>query len=350
MIKIDKISIIIPVYNSEKYIEKCLNSIIHQTYKNLEIIVVNDGSSDNSLNIIKNYSKIDKRIKILNQKNEGVSSARNNALKIKTGEYVMFVDSDDWIELNTCEALINEIKKTKSDIVIYNLCKEYKDYKINNPKFNICCDNEDELNQYIRAKIIAPQLKIKGFDIIGLEYACNKLIKSKLIENIFFEMEKQKAIWEDVLFFSKIFEKKCKVLFVNEYFYHYKINSCSASNNINLDILKINEIFYNSLIKLENRNKLINDAIHIRMIHNLRKELTLYIFNKGNKLSIRNRIKLLKKELKKEHFSNSIKAINIRNVKTKLKIYVILFKLHMYFFIYILNKVEQLKKSKKMEE
>jgi len=98
--KTPKITIIIPVYNTEKYVEKCIESIINQTYKNLEIIIVNDGSTDNSYNICKKYCEIDERIILLTQDNQGLSVARNNALDIATGKYVEFVDSDDWIELD----------------------------------------------------------------------------------------------------------------------------------------------------------------------------------------------------------------------------------------------------------
>lgn len=93
----DKITVIIPVYNVENYLERCLKSILYNTYTNLEIICVNDGSTDNSKKILESYSKRDKRVVVINKKNAGVSSARNAGIKIATGEYIAFVDSDDWI-------------------------------------------------------------------------------------------------------------------------------------------------------------------------------------------------------------------------------------------------------------
>lgn len=100
-----KVTIIIPVYNVEKYLEKCLNSVICQTLKDIEIICVNDGSTDNSQQILKEYAQKDERIKIVDKKNGGLSSARNAGLDAATGEYCYFLDSDDWIELNTLEKL-----------------------------------------------------------------------------------------------------------------------------------------------------------------------------------------------------------------------------------------------------
>ena len=99
------ISVIIPIYNVEKYLTKCIESVINQTYKNLEIILVNDGSTDNSKEIIDKYSSIDSRIKVINKKNGGLSDARNVGIELAKGEYITFLDSDDWIELNMYEKL-----------------------------------------------------------------------------------------------------------------------------------------------------------------------------------------------------------------------------------------------------
>ena len=118
-----KVSIIIPVYNVEEYLEKCLNSVINQTLTDIEIICINDGSTDNSLSILENFARNDKRIIILNQENKGQSAARNNGLKIATGEFIGFVDSDDWIDLNYYEVLYNSAKKHEADIAVCGILK-----------------------------------------------------------------------------------------------------------------------------------------------------------------------------------------------------------------------------------
>ena len=112
-----KISVIIPVYGVEKYIRKCLESVINQTYKNLEIIIVNDETKDNSIKIVEEYIK-DPRIRIINKKNEGVAQARNCGLKQATGEYISFIDSDDWLELDLYEKLISNLEN--EDILVFN--------------------------------------------------------------------------------------------------------------------------------------------------------------------------------------------------------------------------------------
>ena len=115
-----KVSVIIPVYNVEKYLRECLDSAINQTLKDIEIICVNDGSTDNSLAILKEYAAKDNRIIIIDQKNQGLSCSRNNAIKVAEGEYILFLDSDDWLRLDTCELLYKKAKKYKLDMLNFS--------------------------------------------------------------------------------------------------------------------------------------------------------------------------------------------------------------------------------------
>ena len=142
-----KISTIIPIFNAEKYLDKCLTSIINQTLKDIEIICVNDGSTDNSLKILKYYSNLDDRIKIINTDNHGQGSARNRALKEAEGEFISFVDADDWIELNSYEILYNMAKKNNLDMLFFKMINyinsteeliktDIYDYKCFENKFN----------------------------------------------------------------------------------------------------------------------------------------------------------------------------------------------------------------------
>ena len=123
-----KVSVIIPVYNVEQYLRECLDSVVNQTLKDIEIICVNDGSTDNSLVILEEYAAKDERIKIVNKENGGLSSARNCAIPLARGEYIGFVDSDDWIDLDFYEKLYNTAKKYKAEIACANL------YRVSNTK------------------------------------------------------------------------------------------------------------------------------------------------------------------------------------------------------------------------
>ena len=123
--KVPKISIIIPIYNMEKYLNECLDSVISQTLKDIEIICINDGSIDNSLAILKEYEKKDKRIKVISHNNKGVSATKNEGLKITTGEYIIFVAPDDFLDLNIYEKCIESILEYKHDILVYQIHFEY---------------------------------------------------------------------------------------------------------------------------------------------------------------------------------------------------------------------------------
>ena len=125
-----KISIIIPVYNVESYIRECLESLINQTYQNLEIILVDDGSTDSSGEICDIYCKKDKRIIVIHKANGGLVSARKAGLRIATGEYATYVDSDDWIDVNTYEELMHLAFKYNPDIIAFDFIKQYSDFKI----------------------------------------------------------------------------------------------------------------------------------------------------------------------------------------------------------------------------
>ena len=120
-----KVSVIVPVYNVGKYLEECLNSIINQTYKDIEMVIVNDGSTDNSLDIIEKFKNKDNRIKLINQINKGVSVARNIGLLNSTGNYIFFVDPDDYIEIDCINKLVEKINIDRSEMVIFNYIKVF---------------------------------------------------------------------------------------------------------------------------------------------------------------------------------------------------------------------------------
>ena len=124
------ISIIVPIYNVELYLRRCVYSLITQTYKKIEIILVDDGSPDRCGEICDEYAKADSRVRVIHKTNGGLSSARNAALDIATGDYIMFVDSDDWIESNCCEELVKKIMEYNADIVAFGLNYVYDSGKI----------------------------------------------------------------------------------------------------------------------------------------------------------------------------------------------------------------------------
>lgn len=166
----DLISVIVPVYNIEKYLPRCIDSILDQTYKNWEAIFVNDGSTDNSLKILEEYKKRDERIKIINKKNAGSGAARNDGIETSKGKYIAFLDSDDWYEKNFLENLYNNLIENNSDVAMCNPKMTYDDTS-KNKKINTYFFNEIELNK-------TPE-KILG--ILEMPVVWNKLYKKEII-------------------------------------------------------------------------------------------------------------------------------------------------------------------------
>src|SRR5699024_8084583 len=161
-----KVSIIVPVYNVEKYLKQALESAVNQTLNDIEIICIDDCSTDNSLNILKEYQLKDNRIKIIEQKeNKGQGVARNLGLNIAEGEYIMFLDPDDWLELNACEIAYNQISKNKNDIVFFGTTNHIEKQ---NKKFNNDIRLQPFLNYFNKTNVKLYEIDvpfIKTFEI-----------------------------------------------------------------------------------------------------------------------------------------------------------------------------------------
>jgi glycosyltransferase involved in cell wall biosynthesis len=222
------ISVIIPVYNVEQHISECLESIVAQTYKNIEIIVVNDGSTDKSEEIIKSYLEKFKNINYIYQENKGVSEARNLGLKNAKGEYILFVDSDDFLDKNMIEKMYNNANKYQSDVVISGHIRFYETQSFKNKIINYD-EYEDNIYNGNQVLDLMLSLKVKG-------YLWDKLFKrDKLVENNF-NLEPNRYI-EDWFPVIKQISKSGTVTFVNEPLYYYRQRNESAMHNINKKLL-----------------------------------------------------------------------------------------------------------------
>ena len=222
-----KVSVIVPIYNVENYIKKCLESLVNQTLNELQIILVNDGSKDKSGNIAKEYAdKFPEKIIYLEKKNGGLSDARNFGIPYAKGEYIAFLDSDDYIDLNAYETMYNKAIEEDSDLVECNFIWEY-DNKIKKD-VRIEYSNKKEMLAFIRV------------------VAWNKLIKRKLIvdKNILFPKGLR---YEDVEFTYKLLPFVNKVSFANDFFVHYMQRKDSIANVQNEKTSQIFDILNNVL-------------------------------------------------------------------------------------------------------
>lgn len=212
------VSTIIPVYNSKKFLRKCLNSVINQTYKNIEIICINDGSTDNSLEILQEYKEKDNRIQTIDIENHGVSYARNLGLEKVTGKYTLFIDSDDYIELNMIEELVNNSKNTNSDLVCCGRRVETTNNKLKQKWLPTKEISNDPMNDYVY--------------FIKFRQVTQKLFKTFIIKdnNLLFDINFNYG--EDCIFLIEYLTHCKTITGIKEAYYHCTINTNSLSRNI----------------------------------------------------------------------------------------------------------------------
>lgn len=220
----DLISIIVPVYKVEKYLSRCLESIVNQTYKNLEIILIDDGSPDNSGKICDEYAEKDSRIKVIHKENSGVSSTRNLGLKKATGDYISFIDSDDWIEFDMYEKMIEVINKENVDLVKCSYIYEYDESskKIENLySESKCIDLKNNKKSYIDFI----------FEGNTLPAMWTFLIKRERIDEISLKFDENLIVGEDLIFVLNLICHCNSIYILNEHLYHYFIHEQSAMNS-----------------------------------------------------------------------------------------------------------------------
>lgn len=244
-----KVSIIVPVYNVEKFISRCLDSLINQTLKDIEIIVINDGTPDNSFDICKEYQKKDNRIKLFSKNNEGLGLTRNFGLKKAKGEFVAFIDSDDFIDLDFYERLYK-------NAIVNNVDAVYGNIRLYNNEGSIlstdCIPFED--NSIISSKsLLNNMLHIKVNDVVNNQFMGMSSVRSIynrkiILENcIDFESER-KYISEDLLFNLDFLNFSNSVSFIHDAYYYYCVNLNSLSHTYRQDRFDKSIVLFNELI------------------------------------------------------------------------------------------------------
>lgn len=216
------ISVIVPVYNVEKYLDECVNSILDQTYSNIEILLIDDGSTDNSPNICDFYEKQDNRVRVIHQQNGGLSLARNIGIEKSQGDFIVFVDSDDYISTDMLEVMINEMKKNieSTSILMCNFVK-FDSYG------NVIKKNNYNLEKEIIDKVSAIDRLIVSKDINYI-VAWGKLYKKEVFDEIRFPLNKQN---EDEFVMHKVYFNCDSIICLDKCFYKYRIRDNSIMNS-----------------------------------------------------------------------------------------------------------------------
>ena len=297
-----KVSVIVPVYNVEPYLDKCLNTLVNQTLKKIEIIIVNDGSKDNSEKIIKKYlKKYPEKIKYIKKANGGLSSARNEGLKYASGEYIGFVDSDDYVSLNTFNLMYKKAKEKNFDLVVCNLNYVYETKtKMVSAGLDKDLENEDEVKKNI---------------VFLYPAVWNKLYKKEILDSLKFK----EGIWyEDVEFNFRVYPRVKSIGYVDKPLIQYVQRESSISKTIDKRLFNYLDNF-NGLIKYYQDNNLYN-----KYYSELEYSYVRYLYATFIKqLSYTNDQELFKEGVKEaiknvqEHFPNYKKNIYLKKFGLK---------------------------------
>lgn len=350
----EKISIIIPVYNAEQYIEKCINSILIQEYKNVEVIVINNGSNDNTLKKLNDLCKKDNRINIINMKQKGVSHARNIGIEHATGEYITFVDADDSVERQMYSVMLKKIIDNKADICFSAYYKVTNNIK----KEELFPWNEMEKIYFDKdiSKKLLPQFigKISKNEKVLLGSVWRILIKSNIAKKIYFN--ENVRIAEDLLYIVGILNNVNKVIMLNIPLYNYVVNANSALMSYKQNYEENNNEFHRNLIlNLEQNNFFDNEENQYRYASN-RVSMYMYMLsniNKKSNMKAKDRIKIIKYYNKKFNSDQYISKGVFKYLNSNQKITYILLKMKLIYItllIFDINKIRyewNIKKVKK---
>lgn len=326
-----KVSIIVPVYNTEIYLKECLESLVNQSLKNIEIIIINDGSTDKSSLIINEYKKIYKNIIVINTNNVGVGAARNLGIKKASGQYITFVDSDDFIEKEMYEVLYKIANNTDSDIVISGINFYYENLEIfNDNKF------ENEIKYYYRKDIL------KNFFMGNVStYSWDKIYKRDIFCMNNLKYSEDTSTGEDIIIAIKAINSCIKVARTNNKLYNYRQREGSITHTYSRDKIADNNRMISEAIKYakENIKDINKDYIIYYEIKNLISMFIEYVkIMNFNRTNIYSNLKDTFGDLGNEILFKDI--LKSKNLKIRDKIRYILFKIKV-FDIYIFWKLNK---------
>lgn len=237
------ISIIVPVYNVEKYLPKCIESLLYQSYKNLEILLIDDGSTDNSGQICKEYAQKDARIVLIQKQNEGVLKTRNLGIELAKGAYIGFIDADDWIEQEMFEKLYHAIQTTSSDI---SICNKYIYDDITKNKFQEFGGLKH--GEYIKEAVLGQYFSIHPSNAMSRNLY-DKLFKADLIKTNYKKVDIRLYYFEDIVLTFFCILDAAKICKLEDAYYYYRQRQDSACHQIDTTYIEQVGIFYNNVLQ-----------------------------------------------------------------------------------------------------
>lgn len=326
-----KVSIVVPIYKVEKYLHRCVDSILNQTYENIEVVLVNDGSPDHCGEIIDEYATADLRVKAVHKKNGGLSDARNAGMKYVIGYYTLFVDSDDWLERNMIEEMVKKSLEYKADVVQSGFYYAYDDYLLFDNHFYskdaspIVLDRQPLMSELVKNE------KVKNF-------AWGKLYKTKIIRDILFE---KGVLFEDVFWAHQVMHRVNKYLILHQPMVYYRQRNDSivaTYTTRNLDIIRglkerhrFIEVFYKELTDESYKIILMTSLMHYNLLLANRQKDKGGEHRRGIQLYIKENYSRVKKAVEKD-----------KQLKKQLRLFIIHPLLNV-FFLFINRVFRKLK-------
>ncbi len=305
----EKISVIVPVYKVEKYLRTCLDSIVRQSYKNLEIILVDDGSPDACGEICDEYAKKDSRIQVIHKENGGLCAARNDGIEAATSEWLLFVDSDDWLDEDYIECLAHNLGE-KTSLNICGAMEEYAD-GTHRKRFGftgVDCIREKNLLQLAQANVVFAQRNyiVEGRRLsFGLSAApWNRLYNRELIMEHGQRFDTQLQAMEDLCFNLHYLEYVTEIYQVEAYGYHYRQVFTGNTKSYRQDRLKVDEKSFHVLDRylLSTDNPYLPDAVNARIVAVFTMNLDRYYLSKANPSSKKEKKRILRETLESERY------------------------------------------------
>lgn len=342
------VSVIVPVYNVEQYLDKCISSIVNQTYKNLEIILVDDGSPDNCPAMCDEWAEKDSRIRVIHKVHSDAGITRNAGIEIANGDYICFCDSDDYIASDTIEKCINKVSKTNAEAVLYGLVSVDKNGKtLNLVNFNIDSFyfEGNQVTEQLLPELISHNFQ-KGEGHNFLFSACLGLFSFKVIKenNIRFPAEKE-IISEDSYFLLQLYSKLQSVVLIPEALYFHFVNTSSLSLTYNADRQERNNLFLKKAIQLIEALNLSNEIKYrLTMLYH---DFTIEALKQtiGTDKQETDKRHIISEILKNPLFKSTLGFNIIKMEKKTIMFFNICAKYKLYYFCYLMLKLKNVRNT-----
>jgi len=326
-----KVSIIVPIYNVEKYLAECIESLCSQTLEDIEIILVDDGSPDNSGAICDEYAQKDTRIKVIHKKNAGVSAARNDGLSIATGDYVIFVDSDDYVPVDAYEKMYAKASEEGADVVLADLYQVKGDKEIYAQFFkeSFMTDDRQFIDGLIEANFYhtyCPMPPESG-PAFGYGGPTTKLVNRNLLKNNNIEFDPSvKGIFDDIIYSAYVFAAAQSVAYITEPVYYYRLLETSITQTYKANMPEINEAIFKSwkvfLDKYDKENKY-ERMYSANVVRRLEQIVDRYFFSANNPKKHGEIMKELSYTLREEPYKTAVNRVEYKKLIRRHKVLVV---------------------------